>query len=234
MSDRNTRQWINDTLVSLPAKTKNKSLVGRLRQFSQNAVSVKSSVALSIENSKQMRTVFPGAELAILAPKLSDIRKKAKATSRDLAGGVDVVAKQVFENKMIEMVEIANGTAKPLLELWQRRIDEAITPFIRISQVVADLKLTGASVLQEHVTALQAARAGIPDSSSKALVIKQRLESLPTIVGGLGLTGKAGKFLVAVAERNGSAKDLDDEEIRLFLNRYELWGALRVSLGDSK
>jgi hypothetical protein len=234
MSDRNTRQWISDTLVSLPAKTKNKSLVGRLRQFSQNAANVKSSVELSIENSKRLRTVFPGAEVAALAPKLSDIRKKAKAASRVLAGGVDAVAKQVFENKMIEMVEIANGIAKPLLEMWQRRIDEAITPFIRISQVVADLKLTGASGLQEHVVALQTARAAIPDSPSKALVIKQRLESLPSIVGGLGLTGKAGRFLVAVAERNGSARDLDDEEIRLFLNRYELWGALRVSFGDLK
>lgn len=234
MSDRSTRQWISDTLVALPAKTKNKSLVGRLRQFSQNAANVKSSIELSIENSKRLRNVFPSAEVTTLAPKLSDIRKKAKAASRDLAGGVDAVAKQVFETKMIEMVEITNGTAKPLLELWQRRIDEAITPFIRIAQVVADLKLVGASGLQEHITALQTARAAIPDSSSKASAIKQRLESLPSIVGGLGLTGKAGKFLVAAAERNGSARDLDDEEIRLFLNRYQLWGALRVSLGDSK
>jgi hypothetical protein len=233
MSDRNSRQWISDTLVSLPAKTKNKSLVGRLRQFSQNAANVKSSIELSIENSKRLRSVFPSAEVATLEPKLSDIRKKAKAASRDLAGGVDAVAKQVFENKMIEMLEIASGTAKPLLELWQRRIDEAITPFIRISQVVADLKLVGSIGLQEHIAALQTARATIPDSSSKALAIRQRLESLPSIVGGLGLTGKTGKFLVAVAERNGSAKDLDDEEIRLFLDRYQLWGALRVSLGDS-
>jgi hypothetical protein len=234
MSDRNSRRWISDTLVSLPAKVKNKSLVGRLRQFSQNATKVKGTVGQAIEDTKRLQIVFPDAGTAVISPRLVEIRRKAKAASRDLSGGVEAVGKQIFENKMIEMVETANGASKPLLELWQRRIDDAITPFIRISQAVADLKLDGSASLQGHIKAIQVASASIPDSTAKAQLIKERLDSLPAIIGGLGLKGKTGEFLIAVAERNGSARDLENLEIRAFLDRYELWGALRVSLGDSK
>ena len=234
MSDQNTRAFIREALVSLPAKTKNKNLLGRLQQFSQSATKVKQTLSGSLEVSKRLLSVFPDAELNSLAPKVSEIKRKAKSAHRDLTGNVDVVSKTSFESKMIEMDEAAASTVKPLSDLWQKRIDEAVTPYIRLSQAVADLKLKGSGELQKHLNALQATRTRLPSSDEEALATKDRLQALPAVIGTLGLTGRAGKFLVAVADRNGDAKDLDDPEIREFLDRYDLWGSLRVSLGDSK
>jgi hypothetical protein len=57
---------------------------------------------------------------------------------------------------------------------------------------------------------------------------------LPAVVRSLGLTGRVGAFLVAVAEGNGSPQELEQAEVREFLDRYGLWDALRVSFGVSR
>jgi hypothetical protein len=234
MSDTNTRAWIRESLTSLPAKTKNKSLIGRLQQFSQKALKTKAALSNAIEGAERLSVVFPGAEVVSLTPKVATIKRKAKLALRDLSVDLEVVSKHSFEAKMIDMDETASGALKPVTDLWQKKVDESVTPFNGLAQAVSDLKLQGGNALQQHLNALATAKDRLPLDEAEARAIKTRIDALPSIVGTLGLTGEAGKFLISVAAGNGSTVQLEQPEVRDFLTRYDLWDSLKISFGKAK
>jgi hypothetical protein len=234
MSDVNTRAWIRESLVSLPAKAKNKSLIGRLQQFSQSAAKIKVAMSVSIDSAERLSVVFPDAEVSSLAPRVTIVRRKAKLALRDLTANLEVVSKPLFETKMIEMDETASGALKPVTDLWQRKVDEAVSPFISLAQAVSDLKLEGGDALHQHLKVLANAKDRLPINETEARAIKERIDALPSVVGTLGLTGEAGKFLVSVAAGNGNTVQLEHPEVRDFLTRYDLWRSIRISFGKAK
>ena len=234
MSDMNTRAWIRESLTSLPAKAKNKSLIGRLQQFSQKAVKTKAALSTAIEGAERLSVVFPDAEVGSLTPKVTTIKRKAKLALRDLTADLEAVSKPLFETKMIEMDETASGALKPVQDLWQKKVDESVAPFNSLAQAVSDLKLQGGDALKQHLNVLASAKDRLPSNDAEARAIKARIDALPSIVGTLGLTGEVGTFLISVAANNGSVVQLEQPEVREFLTRYDLWHSLKVSFGKAK
>jgi hypothetical protein len=234
MSDLNSRKWIAEALIGLPAKTRNKNLVGNLRRFSEIAEQSRDTLALSIRGAARVKLVFPDAQLASLVDKLLNAQKKARTCVRDVSQTIEAVAKPSFEARLIEIKDHGAGSVRPVLDTWQRRLDDAIRPYEKVARIVEERRLEGSEAFMTVLINIRAARTQTPPTDADALAIKRLIDGLPGVVRSLGLTGRVGTFLVAVAEGTGPARELDVAEIREFLDRYELWDALRVGFGASR
>jgi hypothetical protein len=234
MSERTGRTWITEALTALPAKTRNKNLVGNLGRFADMAEQARDTLTSSLRGATRMKLVFADAATGNVVEKLVNAQKKARTCVRDLTQSLDVVAKSSFETRVIDIRDHATGSIRPLLESWQRRIDDAIRPYEKLAQVVQDRHLDGGDELVAALGRIKEARTQTPATKEEALGLKVLIDGLPSVVRSLGLTGGVGAFLVAVAEGTGSPRDLERVEVREFLDRYALWDDLRVSFGSSR
>jgi len=234
MSDQNSRKLIVEALTALPAKTRNKNLVGNLRRFAEIAERSRDVLALSIAGAARLKLVFTDAQLGNLGDRVSNAQKKARTCLREVSQAIDAVAKPTFEARLIEMKDYAAGSVKPVVETWQKRLDDAIRPYEKLAQIVEERRLEGGEALSTVLVRIRGARTQTPPTDAEALAIKDAIAGLPGVVRSLGLTGTVGAFLVAVAEGSGSPRDLERKEVREFLDRYELWDALRVGFGASR
>jgi hypothetical protein len=234
MSDRSSRPWIVETLTTLPAKTHNKNLVGNLGRFAGIAEQAGNALSSSLRGTARVKLVFADAAMAAVVDKLASAQKKARTCLRDLEQSLDAVAKSSFETRLIDIRDHAAGSIRSLLDTWQRRIDDSIRPYEKLAQVVEDRHLDGGEALVNALGRIRQARTQTPTTDEEALALKTLIDGLPGVVRSLGLTGRVGAFLVAVAEGTGSPRDLERAEIRDFVDRYGLWDALRVSFGASR
>jgi len=234
MSDRTTRTWTVETLTSLPAKTRNKNLVGNLGRFADIAEQARNTLSSSLRGAARVKLVFADATMGPVVDKLASAQKKARTCLRDLEQSLDAVAKPSFDTRLIDIRDHATGSIRPLLETWQRRVDDSVSPYEKLAQVVEDRHLDGGEALVNALGRIRQARTQTPATDLEALALKALIGGLPSVVRSLGLTGRVGAFLVAVAEGAGSPRDLERAEIRDFLGRYGLWDALRVSFGASR
>ena len=234
MSERTSRTWITEALTALPAKTRNKNLVGNLGRFADMAEQARDTLTSSLRGATRMKLVFADAATGNVVEKLVNAQKKARTCVRDLTQSLDVVAKSSFETRVIDIRDHATGSIRPLLESWQRRIDDAIRPYEKLAQVVQDRHLDGGDELVAALGRIKEARTQTPATKEEALGLKVLIDGLPSVVRSLGLTGRVGAFLVAVADGTGSPRDLERVEVREFLDRYALWDDLRVSFGSRR
>lgn len=234
MSDRTSRAWIVEALTALPAKIRNKNLVGNLSRFADVSEQARNSLISSTQGAARVKLVFADARMGNIDDRLVSAQRKARTCVRDLAENLDAVAKPSFEARLIEIKDHATGSIRPVLETWQRRIDDAIRPYEKLAQVVQERHLEGGDALVATLGRIREARTKTPATNEDALAFKDLIDDLPNVVRSLGLAGRVGAFLVAVAEGTGSPRDLERTDVREFLDRYELWDTLRVSFGSSR
>jgi len=231
MSDAQSRQYILDTLASLPAKRRNKNLVGNLKRFSEIAARSRDLLAISIASGERAKLVFSDIQLSTATERVSNARKKAKACLRDLSQNIDAVAKSGFETRLIDMKDYAGTAMRPINEAWQKKVQDIVRPYEILVTIVAERKLKGSGTLVKTLDGIKTQQNEVPATKAAALDTKQRISGLPEIVSSLGLTGKVGEFLIAASRGSGSPRDLENQEIRDFLDRYGLWISLQVSFG---
>lgn len=229
MSDSQSRRYILEALQSLPAKRRNKNLVGNLQSFSDHAERSQAVVAQAINGSARMKLVFPDMQLSSATEKISSARRKAKSCLRDLSQSIDAVAKPTFESRLIEMKDHATASIRLLNEAWQKRLGGVVEPYETIVVIVKEHKLQGSEALVAAIEAIKRAQGELPSTNEGANTIKKQITGLSEIITSLGLTGRVGEFLIAVSNGSGSPRDLEVKEIREFLDKYALWNSLRVS-----
>jgi hypothetical protein len=206
-------------------------LVGNLKRFSEVAERSRELLALSTAGSARAKLVFPDIELSNAAEKISSARKKAKSCLREVSQNLDAVAKIGFENRLIEMKDHSGASIRPITDAWQKRVQDILRPYEILVTIVAERKLKGSETLIATLGVIRSVQNELPDTNRAAIQIKQHISDLPGIVSSLGLTGKVGEFLIAVSRGLGSPRDLENLEIRDFLDKYGLWSSLRVSFG---
>lgn len=234
MSDAAERQWVREALLALPEKERNKNLVGALRRYGEMAEKAGESLSLSYRTAKLVTAVFPDSRFPALDDRASKAAAGARQCQKDLTKSIDAVTKKSFDDRMIAIKDFAAATSKPVTEVWEKRVSEAIHAYEQVAKVAADRALPGGRELQLKLTDLRSRTSRPPSDDSDAGTVALKLEGLPKEVAALGLTGKPGDFLVAAAEGRGAPRDLDDPEVRELLDRYALWPSLRVSLGPTR
>jgi hypothetical protein len=147
---------------------------------------------------------------------------------------MDAVAKKSFEDRVVTIKESGSASTKPVVEVWQENLATGVRPYEQVAKVAADRGLPGGTELNKRLSELLNRSSVPPQDERDATALSLKLGSLPDEVKALGLTGKAGDFLVAAAEGRASPRDLENSEIRDLLDRYKLWDSLLVSLGSRK
>lgn len=234
MSDAAERRWVRESLLSLPEKTRNKNLVGALRRYGETAEKAAESLSLSYQIAKHVRTVFGDLSFPLLDERASKAAIATRYCQKELAKSIDAVDKKSFEDRMIAIKEFAATSSKPVTDVWEKRVSEAIQAYEQVAKVAADRGLPGGRDLETKLTDLRNRTSQPPHDDSEARAFGLKLGALPQEVAALGLTGKPGEFLVAAAEGRGSPRDLEHPEVRELLDRYALWPSLRVSLGPTR
>ena len=120
------------------------------------------------------------------------------------------------------------------MEVWQAKLISAVRAYEQVARIAADQGLPGGQELDKKLSGLFNRVSALPRDEKDAATISLTLAALPEDVKALGLTGKAGEFLVAAADGRGSPTDLENVEVRELLDRYKLWGSLFVTLGTHK
>jgi len=234
MSDAAERQWLREALLALPDKTRNKNLAGSLRRFAEMAEKADESLSLSYRTAKLVTAVFGTSSFPVLSDRASKAAAAARYCQKELAKSIDTVTKNSFEERMIAIKDFAAASGKPVTDVWEKSVSDAIHAYEQVSKVAADRGLPGGRELEAKLTDLRNRTSRPPHDDNDARTFALKLAGLPQEVATLGLTGKAGDFLVAAAEGRGSPRDLENPEVREFLDRYALWGSLRVSLGPTR
>ncbi len=234
MSDAAERQWVREALLALPEKTRNKTLVGALRRYGEMAQRAGESLSLSYGTAKLVTAVFANSRFPLLDERAGKAAAGARHCQKELAKSIDAVTKKSFDDRMIAVKDSAAASSKPVTEVWEKGVSEAIHAYEQVAKVAADRGLKGGRELETKLAELRSRTSRPPQDDNDARSFALRLEALPQEVAALGLKGKPGDFLVAAAEGRGAPHDLEDPEIRELLDRYRLWPLLRVSLGPTR
>jgi hypothetical protein len=145
-----------------------------------------------------------------------------------LTKGIDSIAKASFDNRIIAIKDFATGALKSVTDTWVVELNREVGIYNKVGQVAADRQLPGAFQFRVKIDTVIAAASNLPKDLEAARNLAGILQGLPDELKRLGLDGNAGKFLIAVAEGNGSARGLDDKSTRELLDRYNLWDSLSV------
>jgi hypothetical protein len=234
MSDASGRKWVREALLSLPDKQRNRNLIGALSRYGEMADKASDSLSLAFQTAKLVKTVFGDSKCPMLLDRANKAAANARSCQKELAKSIDVVTKKPFDDRMIAIKDFAAAVGKPVAEVWEKKVSDEIRAYEQVGRIAADRALPGGIELNSKLKELRDRSSRPPQDESDARVFAQKLGDLPKDVTLLGLTGKAGAFLVAAAEGHGGPRDLDDAEVRELLDRYGLWGALRVTLGPNQ
>lgn len=234
MSDPSGRRWVREALLSLPDKQRNRNLIGALSRYGEMAEKASDSLALAFRSAKLVKTVFGDAKFPLLLDRSSKAATHARSCQKELAKSMEAVTKRPFDDRMIAIKDVTAAVGKPVTEVWEKKVTSEIRAYEQVGTIAADRALPGGIELNRKLKELSARSSRPPNDEKEARAFAQQLGDLPKEVTRLGLTGKAGAFLVAAAEGRGGPRDLDDSEVRELLDRYGLWGALRVTLGPNR
>lgn len=231
MSDLESRKWLREALQSLPEKTRKRTLTGALSRYADIAERARDSFQATIATANLVLRVFRDAQFPNLADRITKASESARSCNRDLSKSADAVTKKSFDNRVIAIKDFAAASGKPVAESWEKLIIQEIATYEQVGRIAADRGLPGGTDFNEKLKTLRERAAKPPVNPTDADAVGSKLRDIPKDIKALGLTGKAGKFLISAAEGRGIAKDLEVAEIREMLDRYQLWTSLRVSLG---
>lgn len=231
MSDRRSRQGLKAVLEALPDKERKKDLVGNLRQLAQSAVQARDSLEKSFKSARLVQAVFSGTEFRQLLEKAADAARTARAGGKKLAADVRVVSKDSFDKQIVAIKEYATAGANSVSDVWQKRLNTHIDTYQRIADAARLARVPGSEPLEGTLNELRTRQRALPSDATDAARLARKVAGLSETINKLGLTGKTRDFLVAAANGQASARDLEQPEIRDWLTRYQLWDILRVSVG---
>ncbi len=198
----------------------NEKLTSALHQFAE---------AESLE--ELVRVVFPDESSTGVAPK----RKKASTTARRLLKRLNVSIDRIQEPRsnqdVTTIVEQADSSRRGVRDRWQTLMKKKLAPYEKLVEVARDLDLSGAEALSDVMGRLGGSVTQPPSSDRKAETIRNELEELRLAVQRLGFDNEpVRKFLVdAAAGTAGLKVPFEEEAVRQFIEKHNLWTLFRVS-----
>jgi hypothetical protein len=226
-------QELKERLNLLPEKHRLKNLVGKLTEYRNQITQAAKQLDLALGAEAHLETVFGQGASTVAA----DERKRAGQVSKRLATKIRARLEAVSDPRSRandDVTAINEGAAKAsrdVKQAWQRLLDQRLKPFERLAEVATRLALPGAGDLEQTMTALKAARSGVPSTALKAQEVAGLLQDLPRAVQNLGLEDAAvQRFLIDATQGSAKLKTFHEAEaIAAFIAKHNLWDLFRVS-----
>lgn len=221
---------LRDKILSIPDKRKRQDLVGTLRQYNEQAQKSSGLVRKVVAGRECAVEVFPDEQFTEPYEKLKQAARSSVSLLRRIEKNPDTIEKRKFDKVLADINDFAQLSNNTLKAQWKKLISERTHAFTAIVKAAKEANLKGSTKLQELLSSIEARINEPPISKELAVSIRSSLEELVRGVAVLGLEGSVGYFLIEATKGNADPRSLYDQEIRSFIERFDLWKLLRVKL----
>ena len=221
---------LTERLERLPERRRLKMLVGKMTGFNDKLTLALGQFAEAETQEELVRIVFSEESTSGVAPK----RKKAASTARrlfkKLSADIDKVQEPRSYDDVTAIIEQADSSRQAVRDRCQSLMTKKLAPYMKVVAVASDLKLSGAEELSDVMRKLKENAAQPPSRVSEAKTIGDRLDELRRAVQHLGIDDEVvRKFLIDAAAGNAGLKvPIEQESLRVFLDKHNLWTLFRV------
>lgn len=136
-----------------------------------------------------------------------------------------------MDDTLIKISERLSDVNAAVTKGWRGLVDRQVVRFKPLADVAERAALPGANKLNAAIAQLESWGDNPPATLQKATAYAADEARIPASIGDLGLEGRAGKFMVDAARCRARAKDLQDTEVRAFLDGHPaVWSMLKVGI----
>jgi hypothetical protein len=217
----------------LPGKQTRAKLVTRLKVFEQKLGDAESALTMARASRALVVEVFRGEFPGDTLPRVEELSlqaaKEAKRLRRKLGEKVDFIADTKADEMLTRIVESATGARDAVTGEWKKRVSSRVSALRPIANVAKDAGLPGAEGIVARLQTLE--KLPVPSSSALAREVQDEFASVATDVRKIGLGGAASEFLGRAIQGQACVRELENPEVRAFLDAHKLWDRLTVKLG---
>lgn len=217
----------------LPGKHKRAALVDRLKVFEQKLGVAVSALTLARESEVFVAEVFPDKCPEGKVPGVGDSTMKAVKNARSLrkklGEQIEFIANTRADELLTNIVDSATGARDAVTREWKKRAEGQVGALRPLAKLAKEAGLAGADAIVVRLQMLE--KLPVPSSPALAKQARSEFNAVATDVTKLELGGAAWDFLGRVVQGRAHPKDLENAEVRAFLDKHRLWNRLTVKLG---
>lgn len=217
---------------SLERKKLHGVLVKALSTYDTDLEKLSSALSSNAAGVETVERVFGPEPAATLRGKLRDSSQKVARLASNLAKRIRANPAYVGKNEagdaISDLKALAPAVARTVADAWARAMADRCE-LLRARIAVAELAGAGSgSELRRELDRLQSGRQ--PSSEAEVQGVVEFFARADSAVAKVGASQRLSSFVEEAMRGSASARDLDDPEVRAFLDENRLWQRLTVKL----
>jgi hypothetical protein len=219
-------------IEKLPELQKQKQNNAKVVTFKGKVDHALSDVKKCAERRSFIQTVFPLAKLKKTVDAVKHSKSQAARLSEKLNSDFDEINSNETDKKITRIGERNTLASEEIQKTWSKSVEDELKPLRPLIEIVQEALLPNHDVIAGQLANLEAAIPTVPDSVDSAQGIRDELDALRESLADLELEGAGGEFLKKAVKGRANAKDLLKDEVREFLDAKDLWGILKIRVGN--
>ncbi len=217
---------------SLERKKTQGVLLKALTTYDADVAKLLDGLSSSSRGTAIVESVFGPDAVTQLRGKLRDSAQKmargASSLAKKIRANAAYVAKNEAGDAIADLKSHASTAARVVGDTWTKAIADRCG-LLRARTTVAELAGAGAvSKIRREIEVLESRH--LPSSTSEAKEIREAFVRAEATVAKVGASVRLSSFIEKAIKGSASARDLDDPEVREFLDAHHLWQRLTVKL----
>jgi hypothetical protein len=219
-------------IESLERKKVHVVLVKALSTYDTDVETFAGALSSSATGAETVERVFGPQSAATLRGKLRDSAHKVARLASNLAKRIRANPAYVGKNEAGDAISdlkgLAPAAARMVADAWAKAMADRCE-LLRARIAVAELAGAGSgSELRRELDRLQSAR--LPSLHAEVQEVVEFFARADSAVAKVGASKRLSSFIEDATRGSASARDLDDSEVRAFLDAHRLWQRLTVKL----
>lgn len=219
-------EQLRERIASLPRRRAAADHVAVLGRRVETVRQIVDALREAASASAYSAKIFPESRGDRVSRLLIDAGRLAQWLDDKLQGVDDLDGKRV-EERFIKLRDAGSAAARSVREAWVDQVSRVVATYSRIAAAADRARVLGGDHLANAVARMES-RTEPPRSAEEVAAAQKDLALLAASVRALGLQGKAGEFLVNVADGVGDPLALIDPDVKDFIDKHQLWTSLRI------
>ena len=219
-----------ERMRDIPGKEQRASQLSDMRMVRNKLREAADRAAALKEQSSALTAIKEAGFVGVALQGLAKVASRAASLKKRHDDGLGFDRRRA-DTTLTSINEGLDSVEAGLTKGWKGLIDELTKRYGPLAEAADQAQMPGAKGLQEAIELLGGWRESPPTSAQAAQTYVANALSLPTAVAGLGLEGRAGRFMIEASKGQAKAKDLQDDEVLAFLREHPaVWAMLKVGL----
>lgn len=228
-------QTLMQSLQSLPELRRKSDVIGTLKNYESLLSNVAVRSATVAAQLQHVRSVYKALNESTLELKptgdaLSRAARSARRELQKLSESVEGIDSKATEKAFIAIQSYVETAETKLREKWRTKLESFIESYGLLISATEAAQLTGAGGLRSMLTGLASAISNLPSNETQTSLVTQNIAGIRTTLANMGVETAIGKFLVETANGTADPRQIDQPEIRKFIETANLWRLLHLRL----